>query len=259
MPLELSLRRLGRFLAWKLFPLADIRLTLKSGVTFPIADRSELAMFRELAVWRVYDQFLDALPAPRTVLDLGCHCGYFPLLIHHRARLRNVDMHAARFVLVDANFRLVQRAREVICQNQLPGEFVFISGLIGPKGQRVPFYVRRHSASSSLFKRSARARAVHLDALDLTAIMDQHLGGPVDLIKCDIEGGELYLITDWPDVVRRTRALLIEWHDFAMGWEDLTSGLGAIGFNLVAAETQGNFRVALFTPLNSSRAETCRV
>ena len=248
MKLSLSPRRLGKSLAWKLFPLADVGFTLKSGITIPIVDRSELATFRGMIIEQVWDPFLDALPFfPRTVLDLGCNCGYFPLLIHHRARLHDVDMREAHFVLVDANPRLVRRARDVIALNRLPGQFVFVSGLIGPRNQRVPFYTHPHSDSSSLFRHSSRSKTLHLSSLDLTQLLDAHFPGPVDLMKCNIEGGERYLVTDWVDALRRARAIVIEWHDFAMPWEEFAGCLQAVGFDLVSAEERGNFRVALFS------------
>jgi hypothetical protein len=56
-----------------------MRFSLRSGLEVPVADRHEMATFKEIFVKQEYDDFLDLLPVPATVLDLGCNLGVFAL------------------------------------------------------------------------------------------------------------------------------------------------------------------------------------
>lgn len=241
------LRRLGESLMWRLFPCANLRFTLKSGLVVPVGTKSEMATFRELFVRQDYDDLLALVPAARTVLDLGCNCGYFPLLMHHRARLAAVDMANASFVLVDANPAMVERAQAVVETNRLPGTFAFHTGLVGPRDGEMEFHITKESASSSALHRPAKSRSIRLRALDLGRLLQEHFPDGLDLIKCDIEGGEMMLASAWPESLRRTKAFLVEWHDFAGPWAAFQSSVEAAGFKLAGEQAPNpKFKTALF-------------
>ncbi len=52
--------------------------------------------------------------------------------------------------------------------------------------------------------------AVEASYLDLDQLVSKDVS--IDLLKCDIEGSELELLENYPDLMRRARNLLIELH-----------------------------------------------
>ncbi len=254
MKLHLSWRRLAESLAWRLFPYAQLQLRLKSSLVVPVATKSEMATFRELFLEQQYDELLDRLPPPRTVLDLGCNCGYFPLVLHHRARLRGDDPVPIRCVLVDADPAMVARAREVLGLNGLASNAAFVAGLVGARGQTATFHISREGATSSAVVRPSRSRPVRMASVDLEQVLQEHFGGRVDLLKCDIEGAEDHLVRDWHPVLAAADAVILEWHGFGIRWPEFADTMRAAGF-LPTAErpAKGEFRIVLFQPSPAAR------
>lgn len=249
MKLNFSLRRWGESWAWKLFPFANVRFNLKSGLVVSVASKSELATFKEIFVRQVYDEFLDRCAQPATVLDLGCNAGYFTLLLHHRARLKSQHGFAVKSVLVDANPSMVTRAESELAANGISARCV--AGLIGERGKSMDFHITKESASSSTFRRPAKSRRLRLESLDLDALIARDFPTGLELIKCDIEGAEMLLAREWPAALGKTAALLVEWHHFAGPWPEFVRALQACGLRCAYASTpegSPNFRTALFLP-----------
>ena len=247
MKISLSLRRLAKSLMWTFFKYSDTRFTLQSGISVPVGDRNEMATFREIFIKRDYDPFLDLLSLPSTVLDLGCNSGYFAILMIDRAYRLDSANDLPKFVLVDANETAVKRAQEVISGCGLDPDISYVTGLVGSREESAAtFFIAPASAESSAHKRIKRSREVKVKCLDMSELMDNYFSNGVDLIKCDIEGGEELLIRNWAEPLARARALLIEWHGFSGTWEAFIIELDKLGFSLASEHPTGRFKNALF-------------
>ena len=247
MKINLSFRRLAKSLMWRFFAWSDMRFRLRSGLEVPVADRHEMATFREIFIQQEYEDFLDHLPPANTVLDLGCNSGYFALQMLNRARVLMPDKPLPKLVLVDANAAAVERARALVDGCGTKADVTLVHGLIGARGQAsASFFLAPASAESSAENRTKHARQVEVPCVDLAALMSERFPGGVDLIKCDIEGGEESLVREWTDVLAQARALLIEWHGFQGSWADFHAVLVQAGFRLVMERPAGRYKNALF-------------
>lgn len=247
MKINFSLQRLAKSLMWRCFAWSDMRFRLRSGLEVPVADRHEMATFREIFIQQEYDDFLDRLPPARAVLDLGCNSGYFAVQMLNRARVVTPGQPLPKLVLVDANNAAVERARTVVSGCGTQADVSLVHGLIGARGQKsASFYLATASAESSAVNQTKHARQVEVPCVDLAALVQQHFPGGLDLIKCDIEGGEESLVREWGDVLAQARALLIEWHGFQGSWADFQAVLERAGFQLVMERPAGKYKNALF-------------
>lgn len=239
MKIRFSWRRTAESLAWRLLSHAGMVHHLHTGLEVPVETKSDHNVADEIFHRREYDPFLDLLPAPRRVLDLGCNCGFFPLLLEHRARIAGGPRPGG--LLVDAGRESVAKARRVLARNGLGERFEVREGLVGPRGAATPFYESRFAESSSLWRPKHSGKARLLPSLDLDA-----LPGPFDLVKCDIEGGEEFLLRDWASFLSRVPALLVEWHDRETPWPEARRRLEASGLRCLREERTGvGFHLAL--------------
>ena len=242
MKINFSIQRLAKSLMWRFFAAADMRFTLRSGIEVCVADKNEMATFSELFIHQEYDGFLDLLPVPKSVLDLGCNSGYFGILMQHRSILKHSPV--PKLILVDANAEAVDRARIVMGSLEVAE---YVTGLIGPRGSgEGSFYLAPASAESSAVKCVKHAREVKVPRVDLNRLIKNHFPEGIDLIKCDIEGGEELLIREWGEEIKQAKSLLIEWHGFEGTWEAFSSHLTSLGFKCVMELPTGRFKNALF-------------
>lgn len=247
MKINFSFRRLAKSLMWRFFTWSDMEFKLRSGITVPVADRNEMATFQEIFIQQEYDDFLDLLPLPQTVLDLGCNSGYFSILMLNRSMVKGIGQPLPKMVLIDANEKAVNRAKSVLEASDATITAVFVHGLLGMKGQKsASFFLATASAESSAINRTKRAQQIEVNCVDLQALMAENFPSGLDLIKCDIEGGEEQLIRDWGEELKQARALLIEWHGFQGTWEKFCGRLLELGFSLKMERPAGCYKNALF-------------
>lgn len=247
MKINFSYRRLAKSLMWRFFASSDMQFRLRSGITVSVADRNEMATFQEIFIQQEYDDFLDLIPQPLTVLDLGCNSGYFGALMMNRALLKpNKTM--PKMVLVDANEAAVKRAQSLLNSCAKHADISYVVGLIGRRGDSLAsFFISPASAESSAINRTKHAQQIEVNCVDLAALAAQQFPAGLDLIKCDIEGGEEHLVRDWGDVLQRSKALLIEWHGFQGEWPEFCEILHHLGFQLILERPAGRYKNALFS------------
>lgn len=247
MKINLHPRRLAKSLMWRFFSWSEMSFRLRSGLEVPVADKNEMATFREIFIQQEYDDFLDLLPPSKTVLDLGCNSGYFAVQMLNRARVLRPEAPLPKLVLVDANAQAVARARSVLAGCGAEADVTCVTGLVGARnGGTSTFYVATASAESSAQHRTKHARAVQVDAVDLEKLERVHFPQGLDLIKCDIEGGEELLVREWAGLVGRAGALLVEWHGFQGSWEAFCAQVEGLGLKLVRERPAGKYKNALF-------------
>jgi len=225
------LRRLRKSLAWRALPWADLTLNLPTGISFPIRTRQEARLVQEILLAESYRPLIEALEPPRTLVDLGCNAGFFTLFAEHLRRCRRAaDSPPARGLLVDANPDCLARCRSALALNHLDAHCEILEGLIGPPGEALAFHVSKADGHSSVFHRYCPRRTVRRASLDLDAEIARRFPEGVDLMKVDIEGGEKFLIAHWPQTLRRCRAIILEWHRFALEESALERRMDELGF-----------------------------
>lgn len=224
------LRRLRKSLAWRALPWADLTLNLPTGISFPIRTRQEARLVQEILLGESYRPLLDALDPPRNLVDLGCNAGFFPLFLEHTRRRRAAASPFGRGLLVDANPECLTRCRSALALNRLEAHYELLEGLIGPPGETLAFHISKADGHSSVFHRYCTRRTVRRASLDLDAEIARRFPEGVDLMKVDIEGGEKFLIAHWPQTLRRCRAVLLEWHRFAIEESELDTRMTELGF-----------------------------
>lgn len=117
-----------------------------------------------------------------TILDIGANIGLFSLYAQDSA---------ARIIALEptpATFKMLQKLTEG--ESKITPVPVALSGHNGT----VDFYVSHNPTVNSLVNRVGEK--VTVDARTIATILDEHNLDYVDFVKCDIEGGEMFAITN---------------------------------------------------------------
>lgn len=209
-----------RGICWRILGLA---VQLDSGIQLSIQGRSDWDVFCEVFVNREYDTaILDAFSSrvadsPVWILDLGANVGYFSLRVLHLARTINFDG-----LLRVRAFEGNPKTFEILVAN-LAGEVGLDVephlGLIGERREgKAHIYAAPYSAANSVVSSSGvrsklswrGAYALPSSYIDVQAVVPR--GTLIDLLKCDIEGSEAEFLHSYPDLLRDTKRLIIEFH-----------------------------------------------
>jgi FkbM family methyltransferase len=242
MPLRALRRRLA---AWLLQRLRfDYRTP--SGLVVPVRGSAEWGAFCDVWVDREYDATLAAgfAPgAPALVVDLGANVGYFALRAAEHwlaADAAPGDQRSSgplQLICIEPGSVQLAALRNRTAGFSTRGiSCRIVEGLVGERsGQAVLQPGAQHTADHV----AADGPGRRVNYIDLEALLPA--GVPVAVLKCDIEGSEYRLIANHPDLLRRTRALAIEWHP-GPGRDDAAAAaaLRAAGLALVHARTTGS-------------------
>jgi FkbM family methyltransferase len=179
--------RLKLFVLGALTPLRDLflepkarRVTLKlDGREFAwwVGPKSDLFILNEILLCNEYGRFDP--PRPNVVLDLGSHIGVS--LLHWRLRYPETKL-----IGIEPNPVTFARLRRNAAQ--LPAD-VHQFAIADYDGQ-VEFYAARQACTSSLVPVDG-SESVTVEARTLDTLIDELGLGSVDLLKIDIEDGEL--------------------------------------------------------------------
>ena len=186
--------------------------TLSSGVSLRVKDHPDWTVFTEIFVDGAYDGPIgDALrdaETDLTVLDLGANAGFFTLRLIDRLRRFRPDL-SARVLAVEAGDRPAAKfAARVLAENGLCEAVTLVQGLVGKRAGSAVF--AQYPATTNNTVHHPNLAAGPVDYVDLGPLLDA--GAPVDLIKCDIEGSEFDFLSSYPDLLARTRRVVIELH-----------------------------------------------
>jgi len=166
----------------------------------------DLGVVREIFGHRCYAEPEDLRDA-RCVVDLGANCGVFTLFV-----LCHVP--EARLFSVETQPEMIATLRANVQRNGFAGQVTPINALVGGV---------YNAWSEDLLRRHPQ---VTVWAPEQTLPAD----GPIDFLKCDIEGAEFQLLDPVPAWFRRVRRFALEYHgDWAKGTA-LAESLRAAGF-----------------------------
>jgi FkbM family methyltransferase len=173
---------------------------------------------------------------PSTFVDLGANVGYFPLLIAEVLKSR-----AIRGLCVEPNPYLHALIESHLTSNELRSVRL-IKGLVkGPPCEaEADFFLNPSHIASSANGRfnprvpvGGRVRTIKVPVVDLSREWRLHFGDErVDLLKIDIEGGEIEFLESHFEFLERVRTVLIEWHAWVTTLEEVSNILRRSGFEL---------------------------
>jgi FkbM family methyltransferase len=201
-----------RRLLWR---LPNLRRRLPSGLELTVESPADWTIYNDIFADGEYDAAIhDALAdapsdRPLAVLDLGANAGYFALRLADLAlRRREVDL---RLVAVEASPSLAHTLeRRLLGQPALAGRVRVVHGLAGRRGgEGWLFESSLHFEHSAIPGRGRQGVPVsYIDLAELVATWPA-----IDLLKCDIEGGELEMLETYSgDLLPRVRRAVVELH-----------------------------------------------
>jgi len=164
--------------------------------------------FADLFVTQPYAPALELLPEIRYVVDLGANRGLFPLYVLHY--LHNRGKGKPHFVCVEAAQPNYERLLNHVHVNALTESVVPICGAVcGRRSGSVYFNYPPRWHSTGSITTVKRFTTSSVPVIDLAKVIN---APEVDLLKMDIEGAEQQVLEEYPEVLRRTRVLVIEFH-----------------------------------------------
>jgi FkbM family methyltransferase len=242
-----SLKRPLRAAVWRRLAL---KWQLPSGVVIEVRSHGDWYIYNEIFVGGEYDLPLRrciesaARPgAPRaTILDLGANVGFFYLRWLDLWRQAGMPGAAPRFVLVEGVPRTCDELRARLAAQTGPGaEVTVLNNLIGPRNG----FGTITDSHVHFGNRLTTGKGRTVPFLDIIAMFG---GKPIDLLKCDIEGGEQLFLESQPELLLSTRTAAVELHHAACDTGKCAALLEAAGFSSRRTlRDGGDFSVSYWT------------
>ncbi len=160
-----------------------------------------------------YWQLFGWLPRPpELIVDLGAHCGHFSMLADTCFRLQFSGAEP-EYVLIEPNPNLVGVIRNNLQRSRLCRRHLVYQGLVGGlrRGSATLWVSPRNYLSASL-NPGQSTRGVTAQFLDLESLLHDR---PIDLLKVDIEGAEYEFVDQYPILLGKVQAMMIEIHGAA--------------------------------------------
>lgn len=211
--------------------------TLRSGVRVVIRSYADWCSFNEVFANHEYTlpirESIASAVGPLRVLDLGANFGYFTLnLADVHAQERKEEL---AVWMVEASPATCEELRRRIQLSRARMSGSVINGLAGKRsGTATLNYAREDNqnfvAESPQRDHWTRTRGTaELNYVDLAALVADAPG--LDLVKCDIEGSEFDFIRSYPDLLGKTKRLVIEFHSAFGDIPDALDRLKTMGFS----------------------------
>lgn len=230
--------RLHRLANWWLSVFPQTRRLPGSGVVYRATRIESIPLAQEMFDKGVlYDRAL--LPDGfTTFVDLGCNVGYFTCWLAHLA-----DGRKLKGIMLDANPAAVEEARWHAAANKMP-DVHGIHGIVGEgkPGDVSEFYVYESNICSTsqmpdVEKMALKGRWEKIQVPSVS--IEEHWlkwFGPdarCHVLKIDVEGSEMNFLRSEERFVRLCDSILIEWHKWRVGLDEVREFLSANGFAYV--------------------------
>jgi FkbM family methyltransferase len=172
-----------------------------------------------------------------TFIDLGCNVGYFTCWLAHLAHGRKL-----KGLMLDANPDAVAEARWHASANQMP-EVIALHGIVGEgvAGKMAEFFLYEsnicstsHLPDTVKLNLKGKWTKIFVPCVNIEAIWRQHFAEMrCHLLKVDIEGSEMNFLRTEQSFLQLVDSVLIEWHKWSVGFEEINEFLVKHGFNHV--------------------------
>lgn len=226
-------RRVLSILKCKYFHELDLSIPLGNGIWADLLEADSYDSFSEIFIQKEYDNYLPETPI-RRILDIGANYGYFSLWLQCQFPESKIFS-----LMIEPSHRCSKTLNKLILQKSLMGRYSYLRRMIGtPEDGEGVFFDRPHMSGSS-FQQDDDANEYKVKILNEEEVKTG-LQPPYDLIKCDIEGSELELITNYKDLIKSTKYILLEWHS----WHN-----GKIGYSQIVDQLRNcNFEILKSSP-----------
>jgi FkbM family methyltransferase len=226
-------------LASMMLKLRPLRRTLPNGSRYRVRYGESLLMADEIFRREVYEAPFAKRRA-RTFVDLGSNVGYFTCYAADRIGKDAIGLS------VDANPAMAAETQWHIEQNG----WTQVKGLWSVVGfpadlEQAPFFLNPSNISGSAtvlnpnIPQKGAQREIHVPTVDLNRAWKEHAGdAPVDVLKVDVEGFEVKVLSMIPELLARTNAVVVEWHKWITPREPVDEVLGRSGLLLSRVVTE---------------------
>jgi FkbM family methyltransferase len=230
-------RKLAFELRCRHFADLEVAAPIGEGLRCPILHPEYWHSFEEIFFTNEYQPLFEHIPIPARWIDLGCHAGFFSLLMVLWRRRRKLDGSFSA-LLIDADSRVLPSIERISQINSFGSRFKFLHGAISSEGNEVPFDEKEVMASSISKNETGKSVKVMRPQL-ITELFPP----PYDLVKVDIEGAEKDFLKSYGPVIAGARHILLEWHSWSLGGGSVRMAAAQAGLK-VAAEIVPEHSVA---------------
>lgn len=164
-----------------------------------VADRSELEVLREIFVGGEYE--LPGVSDPETIVDIGSNIGLSVLFFHERYP-------SARVVAIEPDPDAFARLRQNT-KGRLGVEL--INAAVADHEGEITLYSGSASWAASLVPSADRTTQHSVTAVTLDGLADRISLGRISVLKLDIEGAEVSVLTS-TSLLDRVDVLVFEYH-----------------------------------------------
>jgi FkbM family methyltransferase len=172
-----------------------------------------------------------------TFVDLGCNVGYFTCWLAHLAQGREL-----KGLMLDANPDAVAEARWHASVNQMP-EVIALHGIVGEGavGEVAEFFLYEsnicstsHLPDTVKLNLKGKWTKISVPCINIEETWRKYFAETrCHLLKIDIEGSEMNFLRTEESFLQLVDSVLIEWHKWSVGFEEINGFLAKRGFNHV--------------------------
>lgn len=204
-----------KFLFWlkyKYFHELEFSIPIGSGYHANLLECDAYDSFAEIFIRREYDSIIEGIKFHNgRILDIGAHYGYFSLWL--QSQNPQLEIHS---LLIEPSLQCMRSLKTLSLDPKVNRQFTILNRIIGdPLSERSSFYERPFMAGSSIANNDDE-HPTYVKTLQIREIT-KYAPPPYDLVKCDIEGAEWQLLTNYSEILVQSRYLLMEWHSWHNG------------------------------------------
>ena len=184
--------------------------------------------FSEIFIQQEYSAYIPDQPLGR-ILDLGAHYGYFSLWLQSKRPQEHIYS-----IMVEPSQRCRRSLEKLIEQPQLKPRFKYLQSAVSEPQKESTKFFERPFMGGSMFE-SSNVDGYQVKSLKISDIVEKN-DISLDLVKCDLEGSEWHLLTNYPEILSQSKFLLMEWHSWHHGGGGIVQiekKLKDLGFNIL--------------------------
>ena len=166
--------------------------------------------FSEIFIQQEYSTYIPDEPLDK-ILDLGAHYGYFSLWLQSK-RPQN-QIHST---MVEPSQRCRRSLARLIEQPMLKPRFKYLQSAVSDPRKESTKFFERPFMGGSMFESSNVENNYQVKSLKTSDILDKEFQA-FDLVKCDLEGAEWHLLTNYSEILAKSKFLIMEWHSWHTG------------------------------------------